>query len=229
MLNVAQITKATTKRFQALEEAPPIPAREDDGKYSTLRRIRLGLVQRNLTFVFRSTLSKSRSKLFPSKTKEKEEEVLDVHTNTNTTTNNNNGPKTPILDGYKENTTVEENDDEDFGSFSYDEDPDEYFSESDVEVSERRGGAEEKKYSRLEKFRRSRSRSRSPSRSLSRSRSRSESKSCWEEEEAEAENVRRGGTKSGRSETRTSSAVLPVKVPNLGLEILDSQIWDFCH
>ena len=158
--------------------------------------------------MFRSTLSKSRNKLFPSKTKEKEEEeVLDVHTNTNTT-NNNNGPKTPILDGYKENTTVEENDDEDFGSFSYDDDPDEYFSESDVEVSEKRGGAEEKKYSRLEKFRRSRSRSRSPSRSLSRSRSRSESKSRWEEEEAEAESVRRGGKKSGRLETRTSSVII---------------------
>ena len=153
-------------------------------------------------------MSKSRSKLFPSKTKEKEEEVLDVHNNTNTTTtNNNNGPKTPILDGYKENTTVEENDDEDFGSFSYDDDHDEYFSESDVEVSDKRGGAEEKKYSRLEKFRRSRSRSRSPSRSLSRSRSRSESKSRWEEEEAEAENVRRGGKKSGRLENRTSSVI----------------------
>ena len=151
-------------------------------------------------------MSKSRSKLFPGKTKEKEEEVLDVHTNTNTTTNNNNGPKTPILDGYKENTTVEENDDEDFGSFSYDDDPDEYFSESDVEVSEKRGGAEEKKYSRLEKFRRSRSRSRSPSRSRSRSRSRSESKSRWEEEEAE--NVRRAGKKSSRSENRTSSVII---------------------
>ena len=148
-------------------------------------------------------MSKSRSKLFPSKTKEKEEEVLDVHTNTNTT----NGPKTPILDGYKENTTVEENDDEDFGSFSYDDDPDEYFSESDVEVSEKRGGAEEKKYSRLEKFRRSRSRSRSPSRSLSRSRSRSESKSRWEEEETVAENVRRAGKKSSRLENRTSSVI----------------------
>ena len=160
--------------------------------------------------MFRSTLSKSRSKLFPSKTKEKEEEVLDVHNNTNNTntiTNNTNGPKTPILDGYKENTTVEENDDEDFGSFSYDDDHDEYFSESDVEVSDKRGGAEEKKYSRLEKFRRSRSRSRSPSRSLSRSRSRSESKSRWEEEEAEAESVRRGGKKSGRSDYRTSSVL----------------------
>ena len=178
--------------------------------------------------MFRSTLSKSRSKLFPSKTKEKEED-LDVHNNTNNTTNKNNGPKTPILDGYKENTTVEENDDEDFGSFSYDDDHDEYFSESDVEVSDKRGGAEEKKYSRLEKFRRSRSRSRSPSRSVSRSRSRSESKSRWEEEEAEAESVRRAGKKSGRSENRTSSAVLPIEVPNLGLEILYSQIWDFCH
>ena len=155
--------------------------------------------------MFRSTLSKSRSKLFPSKTKEKEEKVLDVHTNTNNTINN--GPKTPILDGYKENTTVEENDDEDFGSFSYDDEHDEYFSESDVEVSEKRGGAEEKKYSRLEKFRRSRSRSRSPSRSLSRSRSRSESKSRWEEEETVAENVRRAGKKSGRLEKRTSSVI----------------------
>ena len=56
-----------------------------------------------------------------------------------------------------------------------------------MEVPDKRGGAEEKKYSRLEKFRRSRSRSRSPSRSLSRSRSRSESKSRWEEEETVAE------------------------------------------
>ena len=49
-MNVAPITKETTKRFQALEEAPPIPAREDDGKYSTLRRIRLRLVRRKLDF-----------------------------------------------------------------------------------------------------------------------------------------------------------------------------------
>ena len=126
--------------------------------------------------MLRSTLSKSRSKLFPSKTKEKEaEEVLDP-----------SGPKTPILDAaYKENTTVEENDDEDFGSFSYDDD--EYYSESDLEPEQKR--EKEEKYSRLDRIRRSRSRSRSFSRS--RSRSRSESKSRWEEEEAEENNVRR--------------------------------------
>ena len=138
---------------------------------------------RELIFL-RSTLSKSRSKLFPSKTKEKEEEVFDA----------SSGPKTPILDTYKENTMVEENDDEDFGSFSYD---DEYYSESDLEEPKRE---EEKKYSRLERLRRSRSRSRSFSRS--RSRSRSQSKSRWEEEAGEEENnVRRGRRKPSRSTT----------------------------
>ena len=147
----------------------------------------------------RSTLSKSRSKLFPSKTKEKEEEVFDA----------SSGPKTPILDTYKENTTVEENDDEDFGSFSYD---DEYYSESDLEEPKRE---EEKKYSRLERLRRSRSRSRSFSRS--RSRSRSQSKSRWEEEAAgeEENNVRRGRKKLSRSTTegvvKRSSGKQPIE------------------
>ena len=135
--------------------------------------------------MLRSTLSKSRSKLFPSKTKEKETEGVFDPTSS--------GPKTPILDTYKENTTVEENDDEDFGSFSYD---DEYYSESDLEEPKRE--QEEKKYSRLERLRRSRSRSRSFSRSHSRSRS--QSKSRWEEEEQEEENnVRR--RKPSRSTT----------------------------
>ena len=141
-------------------------------------------VPRDIVEIFlRSTLSKSRSKLFPSKTKEKEEEAFDA----------NNGPKTPILDTYRENTTVEENDDEDFGSFSYD---DEYYSESDLDQEPKR--EEEKKYSRLDRLRRSRSRSRSFSRS--RSRSRSQSKSRWEEE-AEEEDVRKGPRKPSRSAT----------------------------
>ena len=89
---------------------------------------------------------------------------------------------------------MEENDDEDFGSFSYD---DEYYSESDLEAEPKRV-VEEKKYSRLERLRRSRTRSRSFSRS--RSRSRSQSKSRWEEEVPEEENnVRR--RKTSRSAT----------------------------
>ena len=149
--------------------------------------------------MLRSTLSKSRSKLFPSKTKEKEaEEIFDA------------GPKTPILDTYKENTTVEENDDEDFGSFSYD---DEYYSESDLEAEPKRV-VEEKKYSRLERLRRSRTRSRSFSRS--RSRSRSQSKSRWEEEEEEAEqenNVKNRGRRKPTTEgvLKRSGLKLPIE------------------
>ena len=142
--------------------------------------------------MLRSTLSKSRSKLFPSKTKEKEaEEIFDA------------GPKTPILDTYKENTTVEENDDEDFGSFSYD---DEYYSESDLEAEPKREVVqEEKKYSRLERLRRSRTRSRSFSRS--RSRSRSQSKSRWEEEEEEEAEQENNVKNRGRRKPTTEGVV----------------------
>ena len=91
-----------------------------------------------------------------------------------------------------------ENDDEDFGSFSYD---DEYFSESEMEEG---AGGEEKKYSRLDRLRgRSRSRSRSKSRSKSRSRSRSESKG-WREEDEEEEEERKTKVSTGarRKEVR---------------------------
>ena len=133
--------------------------RKDEGKYSTLRSIRSYPIPPSS--LIRSTLSKSRSKLFPTKNKDKEEEAYDE------------APKTPVLgDSYKENA-VEENDDEDFGSFSYDEE--DFNTESDFEDNKE----EEKKYSRLETLKRisrSRSRSRSPSRSRSRSRSQSQPK-----------------------------------------------------
>ena len=153
--------------IKVVEEAP-VERRKEEGKYSTLRSIRSQPV--SPSSVSRSTLSKSRSKLFPSKNKDKEEEAYDE------------APKTPVLgDNYKENA-VEENDDEDFGSFSYDEE--DFNTESEFEDNKE----EEKKYSRLETLKRisrSRSRSRSPSRSLSRSRSRSQSQTKTQKVESE--------------------------------------------
>ena len=96
---------------------------------------------------------------------------------------------------------MEENDDEDFGSFSYD---DEYYSESDLEAEPKRV-VEEKKYSRLERLRRSRTRSRSFSRS--RSRSRSQSKSRWEEEEEEEAEQENNVKNRGRRKPTTEGVV----------------------